>query len=316
MTKEALLKASIAEFRDKTNNAIAYKFKRVYTKQGYAYLVIDKARGKKISCAIHIDTIKHESSNKGITPSSSGFLSTRTELALDEVVIYKDFYIFPTQYRDYNETMKQWGYSCNTIPNDLVKALDELTQIYGASCYDKISNLPNWEILPHFDTLIAEDYSEGVVLLKIENSESKSIPKARNKKIKQLKQDDIVFTCINKDRNAVLKLVKDLQDYSLSSANFGIISTPTLIDFDEVFIEASLKSIISQVRVRISYNLETEIDSTDRAISKVFYKIMEVSRDGKSKIEASYSNSQAIAQGVKRLRRLKWQMLILQNRWS
>lgn len=272
MTKAFLLNASIKEFEDFENNAELYNYKQVLTKQGFSYVLVDLCSKEKISCAIHLNVEKSHENEVGRQVLREGFLSTRQQIGLEQLVKYKGFFIFISRYADYNQTMKQYGYDVIVLSADNLILTGELDKTYGFSSYDLVSFMPDWKILPYYYPIV--DYSEGVVLLEIVESESLSIPKESNKHISQLRKDVVKFTLVNLDRKDSMRFVRDLQEYSLSSRNFGIVSTPSVQEIKRTESATGLMSLIISVDVELSYNI-TIFDETltNKKIKTAIYKM-------------------------------------------
>lgn len=270
MTREFLLKASIAEFKDTKNNAEVYTFERFVTSTGYTYLKVDIESKKCISCAIHIDTEKDEL--YGIQEVAKGFLSTRVKINNNQFVKYKNFYLFINSNSEYNETMQQYGYRVDLLTNDKLRLLSEINEEFGNTCYDKVSTIPGYSIMPFYS--YQGDFTQGVILFKIEESKSITMVRQHLKKLSQLREDKVSFQLVNLPRDKVFLFSRDLQEFSLSSNNFGIVSTLEIKDNEEYDKASQLKSLASSVETAISYTIEVEADSlSDRTIRHAFYEM-------------------------------------------
>lgn len=275
MTREKLLKASVRSFQDTLNPAYAYQYKIVNTAQGYSYIAIDYKTKRSIVCAIHLATSKEIFEAGGIIAQTEGQLSTRDALKRNEMVIYKDYFIFWNSFNEYNETMRQYMYDVRVLPPNDKILLHKLNKIVGNTCYDKIAAIPNYAILPNHADITSDDFTSGLLLLECKFSEAITPTMYnRNGKLSQQRVDEVIFTAFNLTRAQGLKFMKDLQDYSLSSKEFGFIELPYIAD--ETYIDKSnaIKSLIAKIYAKISYNL-IDADSDDggeKIIRNVIYR--------------------------------------------
>lgn len=280
MTREALLNASVKAYEDKQNQAYAYKFSRAITKQGYSYITIDYKTKRAITCAIHLATQKDNIEGlSAFVAQRAGTISTRQPLAHDEMVMYKDYFLFWHSYTDFNETMGQYSYEVSALPpNDRI-LLSKITDVYGNTSYDKVAPIPTYTILPYYADLSNEDFANGVILLECTDSKGVSITRYNplKKSLSQQRTDEVVFTLLNMTRQQSLKFITDIQEYSLASQDFGFIELPYITD--ETYIDKSnaIKAIISKIYAKISYNLTSDYnDNADKIIRTVIYKCYNV----------------------------------------
>lgn len=276
MTREKLLNASVKAFQDKLNPAYAYQYKIVNTADGYSYISIDYKTKRAITCAIHLATNKEIFEYGGIIAQTNGQLSTREALQRNEMVMYKDYFMFWSGFVEYNETMGQYMYSVRVLPPNDKALLHKITESVGHTCYDKISTIPQYMILPNHADLNGEDFTGGVILLECEAD--KSINGLHYNSLAQLlqqqRQDNVIFTLLNMTRQQCMRFIRDLQDYSLNAQEFGFIELPHIAD--ETYIDESngIKSLISKIYAKISYNLASNfVDAeADRIIRTAIYK--------------------------------------------
>lgn len=276
MTREKLLNASVKAFQDTLNPAYAYQYKIVNTADGYSYISIDYKTKRAITCAIHLATTKEIFEYGGIISQTNGQLSTREALKRNEMVMYKDYFMFWQSFLEFNETMGQYMYAVRVLPPNDKVLLHKITESMGHTCYDKISIMPNYMILPNHADLNDEDFTGGVILLECETSKSiNGVNYNPNAKVlQQQREDEVVFTLLNMSRQKCLKFIRDLQEYSLYAQSFGFITLPHIVDETYIDNSSAVKSFISKVYAKISYNLTSNYTDAvaDKIIRNALYK--------------------------------------------
>ena len=128
MTREFLLKASITEFKDNEKKVIAIPFKRVYTPQGYSYLILDRLQAKEVYCAIHINREYVVTEEIGRLYTTSIDFSTREKFDIESTLfIYKGIEgkTLATSNKDNTSNTSNTSNPDNTNSNECI--LDSLT---------------------------------------------------------------------------------------------------------------------------------------------------------------------------------------------
>lgn len=303
MTREFLLRAGITEFRDFNNKVLSIPFKRIYTDQGYSYLVLDRVNAKEIECAIHFGREYTITEEIGRLHTSSLDFSTREKVDIPNTLfVYKkmetsnngnvkhlkqsckdftitddDLIFFAKSYDGYNETMKQFMYSAEALTTDKRGLIEPLHDIYGYTSFDILSKLPNYDILPSY--VFAEDkFAKGLILLNIESSEPLSMIdfSSISKDYCQTIFEDVSFNLIHISRKDTMKFVSDLCNYSLSSRKFGIVgSMPKIEEFPDLQEAAALRGQAVKVSLRVCYPMKmSDLDKIDdKQIKEVVWKM-------------------------------------------
>lgn len=299
MTREFLLKAAITEFKDLKNKVIMVPFKRMYTDEGYCYLVLDRLKAKEIECALHINKEYVITEEIGRLHTISLDFSTREQIDIPNTLfIYKDMdkapkehYIgkskcefsvsdddlifFAKSYEGYNETMKQYMYSSEGLTIDKKGLLEPMHDVYGYSAFDIISQMPNYEILPMY-AWIEDKIKQGVILLSIDDSEPMSMLgyNSVDKCYKQSIFENISINLVHKSRYETAKFLDDLAQYSLASKKFGFASTPQITEFPDLQEAAALRGQAVKVALKISYSRNIdELSRADKLIREVIWKM-------------------------------------------
>lgn len=299
MTREFLLKAAITEFKDLKNKVIKIPFKRVYTDEGYCYLVLDRLNAVEIECALHINTEYVITEEIGQLHTISLDFSTREKFDIPNTLfVYKgmdanpkesyigkdkcefsvnddDLIFFAKSYEGYNETMKQYMYSAEGLTIDKKGLLEPIHDVYGYSSFDIISQMPNYEILPMYAN-IETRIKQGVILLSVQDAEPMSMMgySRVDKAYKQSLFENIEINLVHKSRYEVAKFLDELAQYSLSSKKFGFASTPAITEFPDLQEAAALRGQAVKIALRISYARDiNEISKADKLIREVVWKM-------------------------------------------
>lgn len=315
MTREFLLKAAITEFKDKLHPVIAVPFKRVYTDEGYCYLVLDRVKAKTIECAIHFNREYTVTEEIGRLHTTSIDFSTREKISIpDMLFIYKgmeashtndkphikkqcdftiddnDLVFFAKSFEGYNETMKQYMYSAEALTTDKRGLLEPIHDIYGYTSFDILSKLPGYSILPTY--VFAEDkYKEGLIMLNIEDSTPTSMVAFdyANKAYKQCIQESVSFNLVHISRLEVVRFIEALCQYSLDSRKFGIVgSQPKVEEFADLQESAALRGQAVKVSLQVSYSLNVS-DLDKEAVKAIREVVWRMSNELVREVEYSAS---------------------------
>lgn len=299
MTREFLLKAAITEFKDLKHKVIKVPFKRVYTNEGYCYLVLDRMRAKEIECALHINKEYVITEEIGRLFTTTLDFSTREKIDIPNTLfVYKgmdespkpsfigkdscefsinddDLIFFAKSYEGYNDTMKQYMYSSEGLTLDKKGLLEPMHDIYGYSSFDIISQIPNYEVLPMY-AYIGDKIKQGVILLSVEDAEPMSMMHYNHisKTYRQSVFENIGINLVHKSRYEVAKFLDDLAQYSLQSKKFGFASTPSITEFPDLQEAAALRGQAVKIALRVSYvrNID-EVSRADKLIREVVWKM-------------------------------------------
>lgn len=302
MTREFLLKAAITEFQDKLHPVIAVPFKRVYTDEGYCYLVLDRLKAKTIDCAIHFNREYVVTEEIGRMHTTSIDFSTREKVnAPHTLFIYKDMaahydnskpkvkkkcdltiddddlVFFAKSFDGYNETMKQFMYSAEALTTDKRGLLEPIHDVYGYTSFDILSKLPGYDILPSY--VFAEDkYKEGLIMLNIEDSTPVSMVSFdyTDKNYKQCIQESVSFNLVHISRLETARFIDALCQYSLNSQKFGLVgSQPKVEEFADLQESVALRGQAVKVSLQISYSMNiADLEKDDvKTIKEVVWRV-------------------------------------------
>lgn len=229
MTKNDLLKASIAEFRDRKENALFWTCDRVYTKSGYLYIV--KKTSKPISCALHFAHSFESDRVLGKYETADILINTVEDLGFEGIITYKDLTVAFTSSGNYNEEMKEWHYfgvgAFNPISQKFI-VLDEkdIDDNLGVNSTEIFLNLEDkYPIVPHF--FEAKSTEKYILFEPFENDYELGtcIEYDLNGKMRLHKVDDVKLTFVNFTRDEAMGEIYRIQNSSLKpDTEFGIMS--------------------------------------------------------------------------------------------
>lgn len=280
MTREALLKSAIKDYQDKTEAAKLYPYKRIVDKSGHTFIVKGK-KAKNIVCAIHIAVDWNISENLGNLREIEVEVSSREKLDSSSLIEYKDLIIFLKAYRDYNETMQQYGYIGTALhANDLI-FLKEASETYSTSVYEKLDEMPGYEFVPKF--LSKEFWDDDKILVDVEDNDTFNLVsesfETGSSELWQMKSNKVIFSIVNKSRDFIMKFQKALEDYSINYQTFGFLSTPIVRDIKNIDSNALTNSLVTEIEIDLCYNIGTETNLGSKFIKTIIYE-MKGSRDG------------------------------------
>lgn len=266
MTREALLKASISEFRDNINNAELCDCDRVTNTGGYIYII--KKSSKPFSCAIHVAGAVKQDQQLGKFETQNVMINTRQQLDINSIITYKGIVIALTGQANYNETMGQWhymgvmGYEAITR-RFLVENERNVLEILGASSLPIFMELAqDYPIVPH----IFESKSENKYIL-VNCKENSAIELGscidydEKGYLRQHKADDVTLSFVNFNRNEMLREIHRIQEASLEAdAKFGF-NTRIEIENAEIYqVAFNWRASVYNADFTINYYLTQEKD--------------------------------------------------------
>lgn len=274
MTREELFKQSIAAFQ--SQNVLVWKVKRIYTSSGYCYII--KQSSRETVATFHYNNYVEQTLETGRLIMHDGSITSREKLYLDEVVEYEGMHFGITSTGNWNETMKQWSYSCQAALNlnsstFLITSEDEINQKLGYSSFSFLFSAP-WDF-PFLPGFCSSETNQKCILANV-NSSTSITPIYFIKDFKnQICSDSIELYFINLTTQEVSNQMYKLQEYTLSpEAKFGIRNTPSIIQKSLVQVSMNWTALIYAAELEIFYNMYLEeVDSTPE-ISKILFKNM------------------------------------------
>lgn len=234
MTREALLHASVQEFKDNVNNCLLHSIKTLTTKSGYKYL-LKTGKSRSISAAIHHNRNFEVEETIGRFSLSDVHINTREELPLGSVLEYKGLLFSIVSMGNYNETMKQYHYDCNSSVNFIqsqffIKSAAEVNEEIGYNSMSiwltedfGITTLPS-----HY----AVDSKTKFIMVQIVSSDNMApVEQLDSGDLRQLRRDTVQFAFNNMTTAECLKVLKKLQDRSMEPTSpYGLLTLPALAD--------------------------------------------------------------------------------------
>lgn len=278
MTREALLKASIREFKDNKSNALLWTVERHFTRSGFCYILLKASRD--ISCALHYNSSFETDESVGKYENNDVAINTREKIDFNnEILEYKGFYVAVSSVGNYNETMGQWHYAGQGAfkpisDRFLVTSEAEIVDVVGSNCLYILMGLElGYPVVPSYYS--AFDKS-SYIMASVDTTEPLQINhyNPKEKAYMQYRKDSVKLSFVNIDTPECLKIIDKLNTYALSkSAEFGINSFGALKD--ENFYQKSFnwKSLVYSYEFDINYYLKVSDDSQEasKRITQIFF---------------------------------------------
>lgn len=258
MTKEYLLKASIAEFEDKKENALFWDCDRIFTSSGYCYIL--KKKSRPISCALHYNRTFETDENIGKYENNDVLLNTREDLGFQGLIEYKGIYCAFNQQGNWNAEMGQFHYngsgSFGPISQKfLITDEKEVEEKIGADSTPIFMNLDfGVPIVPAYYQ--AESMKKYVMVSTEYERDLTPITEAI-KSYEQIKVDNVKLTFVNFTTHDAMDFLHKLQNLSLSpNGGFGFLSTPGLAAKSTYQISFNWKALVYESSFSINYCLK------------------------------------------------------------
>lgn len=276
MTKEYLLKASIAEFEDHKNNALLWDCDRIFTSSGYCYIL--KKSSKPVSCAIHYNRTFETDENIGKYENNDVAINTREELGFQGVIEYKGMHFAFNSQGNWNETMAQYHYSGSggfgPIQNTfLVTDIAEVEKKIGADSMPIFMDLEFG--VPIVPAYYQADSMKRYVMVHTEYVGDLTPVRPDLKSYVQHKRDTIKLAFVNFTTHDAMHFLNRLQELSLSpKSNFGFLTIPGLKSKDTYQISFNWKALVYESEFDINYCLKGDYNTekTLVRIREAFFK--------------------------------------------
>lgn len=278
MTKEYLLRASIAEFEDRKNNALFWDCDRIFTSSGYCYII--KKKSKAISCALHYNRSFETDENIGKYENNDITINTREDLGFLGLIEYKGLYCAFSAQGNWNETMAQYHYvgagAFEPISSKfLITSEKEVEEKIGVDSMPIFMNLD-------FGVPIVPAYYQAVsmkkyVMVSTEYEGDITPIYAADKSYNQIKADNIKLTFVNFNTHDAMEFLHKLQEMSFGeNAEFGFLTTPGLSAKQTYQISFNWKALVYESEFKINYCLSGlfEAEKAKIRIKEAFFKML------------------------------------------
>lgn len=276
MTKQDLLKRSIAEFKDNKNNALLWQIERHFTKSGYCYIL--KVKSSPLCCAIHYNANFETDENVGKYENNDIAINTREKIAYNDCIVeYKGMNIAISSIGAFNETMGIWHYNGQSAfkpisDRFLITDLSKIKNEIGSNCLSILMNLAlDYPLVPSYYS--ATDKSSYIMASVDYSLAYNQIYYDENlKRLRQYRKDNVKLSFVNIDTLEAMRTLKKITDLALEKgAEFGINNIPMLKD--ENFYQKSFnwKSLVYSCNLEVNYHLSADYDDTSlKHIKQVF----------------------------------------------
>lgn len=279
MTKEDLLKASIAEFEDRKNNALFWDCKRIITKSGYCYII--KQQSRPISCAIHFNRSFETDEAVGKYENNDFAINTREELNYHGLLEYKGMHFAITSAGNYNETMAQYHYQGSGAfkpISDMFLVTDEkeIQSKIGVDCIPLFIEIGETLGIPTLPSYYEATYSnKQYILVSCENISTISPVVKEGEVFVQRKIDNVTLSLVNFTTQEAMRYIEMMQQESLKpGAKFGFASLPDLKEKTIHQMSFDWKALSYTSEFQIHYAITSQNDETNVIIREVFFKML------------------------------------------
>lgn len=278
MTREALLKASIKEFEDSSDNALVWTCRRLFNNSGYCYII--KQESHPFSCALHYNISFDTSEEIGKYSNIEVAINTREQIPFESLIEYKGMHFAITSQGNYNETMKQWHYrgvgSFDPIFNQfLIFSEDEIDSNLGVNSMAILLGLQkDYPFVPsYFEAQSVKKY----VMIDVERGENLggSI-KLKVDKLALHLSDNVKLTFVNFTRDECIAELFRIQQASLMpDSKFGLMSSPTLENKYIYQLAFNWKSLTYVSEFTINYYAQSSTEESVKHIKEALFEALE-----------------------------------------
>lgn len=276
-------------FKDKLHKVWLYPCERIYTKEGFCYLALDKDKRRAIDCAIHYSREFVVTEEIGRLHTTSIDLSTNEAIDIQNAVLVyekmdlqsilsegktqsepKDMYIFLKSFEGFNETFSFYSYNGEALTCDKESVLHKIEGVYGWSVFDKIQSIKDFTIFPFFANIETSTNNKAIIA-KVTNQQAIG---AYDKKDGVLMVDSVKFTMLHYSRDECQKFINHLQDSCVNGLlDFGIISDIQVRELDDLQETSALRGLANSIEVDLSYTLKPISEIKEFAIKKMYFEI-------------------------------------------
>lgn len=275
-------------FKDKSHKVWLYPCERIYTKEGFCYLALDKEKRREIDCAIHYGREFVVTEEIGRLHTTNIDLSTSEAIDIQNAVLVyekmdlqsvlsegktlstpRDMYIFLKSFEGFNETFSFYQYNGEALTCDKESVLHKLDSVYGWSVFDKLQSIENFTIFPFFANI--ETSTNKAIIAKITNQQCVS---AYDNKEGTLMIDSVKFTMLHYTRKECQDFISKVQnDCANGMLEFGIINDMQIRELDDLQETSALRGLANSIEVDLSYTLKPINVENDKTIKKIYFEI-------------------------------------------
>ena len=270
-----LLDISTKQIQDKQNKVKLCPYKRLNTKQGYSFITLLKRKAKSIVASVELDVEWERDEDLGFLKKVNCRINTQEKIIGDFCILYQDAIIFLSDFGSYTESMGQYQYGGLAVSVDKLPLIDteKENEIFGYSCLDLICQIDNFNVIPEFLALDLEATTKGVYLAKIEDSQSLTMITRTSEGLEQIKRDTVNIRGLNVPRKDLMIFIHSLLEFGLNNRLFGLNGDYEVREINNYDNYSNLRGIRYDVSLSLCYNIKTIIESQEKDISIVMFKI-------------------------------------------
>ena len=266
---ENLLKGSIKEFEDKTNNALAIPCVYIPGTNGLPYLIKNTSLQKNVSIALHVSA-DQEQREDGIY--DSGYISIDTHENLMEIfgegsdiviILYKEYIIGINRSGDFNSQANTYHYTGELLLNRnddyIILDEDEATTLILSDSTTKWLDLATYFGLSIFPSFVStKNKNDTHLIVSITNSKAlNNVHQIDDTTKRQYKKDTVKLFLVNSTLIQAQELAEKIFKSPEKYGYFGIQDFPGWKTINEYTQKSfGLKQNIRSMELKINYQLD------------------------------------------------------------
>lgn len=276
-TPKELLQNAISQMQSTGDTVLLCPFKKVVNAQGYAFFTLLKDRAEPISAAIELHAEWQLDNEAGFVKRVNCDIFTQKKITGDVCILYQDVVIFIVNFAGYTEKMATYHYQGRAIESTNAPLIDTLdsASVYGYSCFELLAALPDFNILPAYAVADCDDFREGLIVARIDDSRDLTLIRDTGNKLKQMRIDNVSLYAVNLTRAQLMQFLQRLFEYGRDNELFGLSGTYEIRELTLPDDYLKLKGIRYLCKTNVCYNIEMAFETARRTIDVVMFKMRE-----------------------------------------
>lgn len=276
-TPKSLLQNAISQIQAAGDTALLCPFKKIVNAQGYAFFTLLKDKAEPISASVELHAEWQLDNEAGFVKRVNCEIFTQKKLIGDYCILYQDAIIFLVNFAGYTEKMATYHYEGRAVEATNVPLIDclDADSVYGYSCFDKISTLPDYNILPAYAVADNDSFSTGLIVARIDSSTDLTLVRDTATKLQQMRKDNVCFYGVNLTRAQVMDFAHKLFEHGRDTETFGLSGSYAIGELTLPDDHLKMKGIRYFFKATVCYNIEIERETSQRDIAIVMFKMKE-----------------------------------------
>lgn len=276
-TPKSLLQNAISQIQATGDTALLCPYKKIVNAQGYAFFTLLKDKAEAISASIEMHGEWQLDNEAGFVKRVNCDIFTQKKVIGNFCILYQDAIIFIVNFAGYTEKMATYHYEARAVEATNLPLIDSLDSdsVYGYSCFDLIAKMPDYNILPAYAVADTDDFSTGLIVVRIDSSADLSLVREEGDKLKQMRKDDVSFYGVNLTRAQLMHFLRTLFEFGRDTETFGLSGSYETRELTLPDDYIKTKGIRYLIKVSVCYNIEIERESSRRTINTIMFKMRE-----------------------------------------